>query len=1481
MPSSPRKRTTSVSRPKRKTKEKGAKASAAPPPTTGDRTSRRGRGKDEEAGGGGSRVPGLRPAKAGSAVARSPGLLADGTRELFPIVGVGASAGGLEAFTHLLAALPLDTGMGFVLVQHLDPDHESALAQILSRATSLPVHEITNDEVVQPNHVYVIPPDTNLSIAEGVLKIRARERTRVPLRSIDAFFESLAQDQHERAVGIVLSGTANDGTIGLEAIKAEGGITFAQDESAKHDSMPRSAVAAGCVDLVLSPGEMARELARIAKHPYIAGQPLAGPEDGGIFATNQGDNAEKVASHGYRRILSLLRSHSSVDFSLYKPTTVGRRIARRLLLSKKATLGDYASFLRSSAEEVEALYSDVLISVTSFFRNPEIFDFLERKILPELLRQRRDDPLRFWVAGCSTGQEAYSLAMAFAEAAEKAGRTRKLQIFATDVNEAVLEKARRGLYAKSLVADISPLRLRRFFVETEGGYRVSKALRETVIFARQNLIADPPFSRMDLVSCRNLLIYLEASGQKKAMPSFHYALKPGGFLLLGASESVGGFTRFFDPVDRKHKVYSKKPASNMALDLPVHEDRDEPAAPRPRAPVERPSGQEPLEGPRGELNAQREADRITVTQFAPPGVLVNEELQVLQFRGATGAFLESPTGKPSVDVLKMARSGLMLPLRSVIQQAREKNKPARKENVRVKRSGKTYRVNLEVVPLRNLRERCFLILFEEVAKATRGRELPDSPPPRADRVPASEKSNRIAELESELSETREYLQSMHEQLETANEEFQAANEEVQSANEELQSSNEELETSKEELESANEELTTVNEEMSNRNDELNRLNSDLVNLQTAGKVAILLLGKDLDIRRFGPQAEKQLDLLAGDVGRPIRHIRHDLVLGDATQTPLDLAGLSAEVISEGRELEREVRDKGGRWYSLRVRPYLTLDKKVDGAVIVLVDIDTLKRSEQALRESEARYRVMFESTNVGVSEIDSATGRLLRVNERFARMVGYLATELVGKTLADLTHPDDRASTSEGQSRLLRGEIPFYERDERFVRKDGRVVWVHLTVNLVGDVRSRPLHSVAITLDITERKQAEEALDQARRAMETLNVELVQSGVELSEADRRKDEFLAMLGHELRNPLSAVSYGLDLLGQDPSASERSQELRGMMTKQTQRIRTLLDQMLDIARLTSGKVVLSKECVDLADAVRTAVETVGPLVRARRHQLTLSLPPPGSALVLGDAVRLAQVVENLLTNAAKYTNEAGLISVTLESRGDEATLVIRDTGTGMSAELLPHVFEVFMQAPRTLERAMGGLGLGLSLVKRLIEMHEGHVSAASPGLGQGSEFVVTLRRLRDGRPQERLHGENAQPEIQPRRILVVEDEEELAMLLAGILEASGHQTLVVHDGPKALAAVRSFGPEVVLLDLGLPNMDGYEIAARIRQEHPDERILLIAATGYQRNEARLKQAGFDEHLIKPLDMQRLATLIARLDAEPTLELLNPLDPHRAS
>ncbi|MGH8525266.1 MAG: CheR family methyltransferase, partial [Gammaproteobacteria bacterium] len=499
----------------------------------------------------------------------------------------------------------------------------------------------------------------------------------------------------------------------------------------------------------------------------------------------------------------------------------------------------------------------MLISVTGFFRNPEAFETLKRKVFPKLLKQQRDDPLRCWVLGCSTGQEAYSIAMAFMECSGQAARPRKFQVFATDLNDRLLEKARHGLYTKNLVQHVAPERLCRFFLEEEGGYRVTKPIREMCVFARHNLLSDPPFSRMDLIACRNLLIYLEPSLQKKVLPTFHYALKPDGFLFLGASESIGSFANLFGPIDKKLKIYSKKAGLTPAFHLPT--SRSHPAAKIPAA-----AKVAPPEGYRAELTAQREADRVTVNHYAPPGVLINANLEILQFRGTTGPYLEPPKGKASLEVLRMAREGLMLPLRATINKAKKHNATARRENVRINRNGHTRTVNIEVTPLKNVKERCYLIVFEPAEK----RELPlDKLPKPRDQAVRHPDARRIAGLEAELDETRDYFQALQEQHDAANEELQASSEEVQSANEELQSINEELETFKEELESTNEELTTVNEEMANRNAELNRLNADLNNLHVTLNTAIVLVSRDLVVRSFTPLAEKTFNLIAADVGR--------------------------------------------------------------------------------------------------------------------------------------------------------------------------------------------------------------------------------------------------------------------------------------------------------------------------------------------------------------------------------------------------------------------------------------------------------------------------------------------------------------------------------------------------------------------------------------------------------------------------------------
>jgi two-component system, chemotaxis family, CheB/CheR fusion protein len=1545
----------------------------------------------------------------------------------FPIVGIGASAGGLEAFSALLKHLPLDTGMGFVLVQHLDPVHDSALTQLLGRATSLPIHEVTNNLRVEPNHVYVIPPNRTLSITAGVLKLGPRPKTRVPLRSIDFFFEALANDQRDHAIGVILSGTANDGTAGLEAIKAEGGITFAQDDSARYDSMPRSAVAAGSVDFVLSPEDIATELARIAKHPAVIGAlsgsstqagadrasattheddetplPSGGhgaPPTGAETARAEADRGARETrgartEEGFKRILLLLRRHSSVDFSLYKSSTIQRRIVRRMVLTKHGALDRYAEFLKGNDKELAALYSDVLISVTSFFRNPEAFDVLRRKVWPALLQQRGDEPLRVWTLGCSTGQEAYSIAMSFVEAADKAPRMRKLQVFATDLNDTLLNKARHGLYAKSIAQDLSPERLRRFFVEEEGGYRVGKALREMIVFARQNVMSDPPFSRVDIISCRNLLIYFEPGLQKKVFPIFHYALKPRGYLYLGASESIGGFTDLFEPLDKKHKIYTKKTAATPTFHLPTR-DRREPSgvSRRIRGPLPQHTDEGgAANGFRGELSAEREADRVSVNQFAPPAVLIDADLQILQFRGPTAAYLEPPTGKASFDLLKMARSGLMMPLRSAINKAKKESATARREHVRIEENGHAREVNIEVIPLKNLRERRFLVVFEDAdahgatAASSRGtRRSGDTSRAPKDRDARGAESRRSALLEAELAEMRDYAQSIQEQHEASNDELQASNEEVQSANEELQSINEELETSKEELESANEELTTLNEEMANRHAELNRLHSDLINIQTSAHQAIVLLGRDLTIRRFSVPAEKQLNLMASDVGRPFSHVRHNLALSD-------LESVITEVIDSARATEREVQDKDGRWFSLRVRPYITPDNTADGAVLVLVDINDLKRSELATASAREYAENIIGTMREPLVVLDPHL-RVKSVNRAFYRTFGVTAADTVGRFIYELGNgqwdiPRLRAlleeilpqnhtiedylvewdfeqlgrrsmlvnarrmhSSEASQGRIVmavedvterktveaavrdseeryrtlfdlgpvavyscnaagvietfnhraaelwgrapaigdpterfcgsfrmfrsdgglmpRGECPMAEvvagtlsqvRDAEVVieQPDGTLVTVIVNIRPLKNQQGDITGAINCFYDITERKQAEETL---------------------RDADRRKTEFLAMLAHELRNPLAPILVSIEILRRAKGLEESDVESRrdlsdrvdhalDVLQRQVGQMVRLVDDLLDAGRISRGKIDLRLERVELASVVYHVVDAARPISDRREQELTVTLP--GAPVhVDADPTRLGQIIGNLLNNACKFTERGGHVWLTVEREEESGGVVIsvRDTGIGIAADQLEHVFEMFTQVGTTLERSLTGLGIGLTLVKTLTEMHGGTVEVHSPGVGQGSEFVVRL-------PLAVETGTAARPastrsvSTTPLRILIVDDNHDSADMLATLLQFAGHETFTAHDGPAAVDMAEELDPDVILLDIGLPILNGYEAARRIRElRGRGRRPLLIALTGWGQDEDRRRseQAGFDAHLVKPVDDAVLGRLLADLDA----------------
>lgn len=1389
----------------------------------------------------------------------------------FRIVAIGASAGGLEAFTRLLHQLSPNTGMAFVLVQHLDPSRESALTTLLSRATSMPVTEVTDNTCVEPNHVYVIPPNTRMVIVSRVLKLLPRKKTDGQYRPIDTFLESLAEDQKERAIAVILSGTASDGTLGCEAIKAEGGITLAQDQSAKFDSMPHSAITADCVDFVMPPEDIAAELDRIAQQPLITPDLISGPidtQDLEVAARAVTERrAQKVSGtrrDPFKQILLLLRNSTGVDFSFYKPNTLQRRIARRMMLSRHNTLDRYLRHLRQDARELQDLYQDMLISVTGFFRNPAAYEVLKKQVWPKILRKRRpDEPVRVWVPGCSTGQEPYSIAMSFLEYAARKGANVPIQIFASDLNDALLDKARSGVYARSLVNDISPERLRRFFIEENGAYRISKAIRDVCIFARQNILGDPPFSRLDLISCRNLLIYLESSTHKEILHTLHYSLRPNGFIFLGNSETITPNEDLFATVDKKSRIYQKK--SSISLPLSLQLPSSFAVQHRARTPMKN----QGIVRETSELDAQKEADRVMLSKYAPAGVLVNRDLDVLQFRGATSHYLTPAAGRASFNVLKMAREGLLLPLRSTINKARRESRRIRKENVQLDEYGKIITVNIEVIPLNSSGEPFYLILFEPPAShrsrktaAGKDRKTDSKPAVTSDepRETNAHQNRALTKMRRELTETRDYLQSVLEEHDASSEELQASNEEVQSANEELQSFNEELETAKEELESANEELLTVNEEMQSRNLELNRLNSDLSNLLNSISISVVLLAKDLTIRRFTPTAQKELSLQLADVGKRIGRISNDFAIAD-------LESIVKEVIETVSPRQLEVRNKSGRWYSLRLFPYLTLDDQVDGAVLILVDIDVLKREEQIA----SRLAAIVESSEDAILS-KSLEGIILTWNDGAKRMFGYEAEEMIGKPIYLLTVPERIDEERRVLEAVKTGEPSSYFETLR-VTKDGRLVDVAMSIGPIRNREGKVIAASSIAHNITERKRFERELEASLQRER-------EARAEAETANRVKDEFLAMVSHELRTPLNAIAGWARMLHSGKLDQPTTERAFDTVERNAAALGTIINDLLDTSRIISGKLELERRPINLKDVVDAALHVNENAATAKNIEVQLDLEPVGGE-VIGDAVRLEQAIWNLLSNAIKFSSPGGKVNVTLRAKDNVARIMITDNGRGIPKAFLPHVFERFQQGDSSEKRLQGGLGLGLWIARQIVESHKGSIHAESEGDGKGATFTIVLplsteterkRVVAPAQPNSSSRSREVEAdkvlEIIPKlKLLVVDDEPDTRELVAFALRRYGAEVKACGSAREAIAELKQWRPDLIVSDIGMPGEDGYEMMRAIRALLPELGGLTpaIALTGYAsaNDQEKARSAGYQAHLAKPVELDELANVVAEL------------------
>ena len=1312
----------------------------------------------------------------------------DDAREFY-IVGVGASAGGLEALERMFKNVSIDTGMAFVVVQHLSPDFKSVMDELLSRHTAMTIHRVEDGMPVEPNSVYLIPPKKEMIISDGRLLLTDRDPDQASHHPIDDFFRSLAHDAGSNAIAVILSGTGSDGSRGIRDIHEAGGLVITQTEaSAKFDGMIKSAMETGIVDVSVPPERVGEILTRYINHPLRSqwGEDASGPVD----------------ESSLERIFRLLQQRHKIDFNYYKPTTIGRRIERRIQLNHNGGLEEYVRQLESEPQEVDRLYKDLLIGVTRFFRDQDAFAALERELPGRLLKMKPGDEFRGWVAACATGEEAYSIAILIHECLEDMNRDVDVKIFATDVHRASLDVAHRGVYPETALQDLPATRRERYFTKSEAGWQIKPEIRQMIVFAPHNLVKDAPFTKTDLITCRNLLIYLRPQAQKKVLSLFHFGLKTGGMLFLGSSESPGELSGEFETLDERAKLYSKRRDVRLPADVRTFLP-DPTGMVRPSTPAAAPAP--------GTL--QPVYDDL-LAQFMPPGLLIDERREVVHTFGGAGRFLRMRDGRLTHNLLEMVDGDLKLALAGAFQRLAKGEEQVRFGRVSAKTTEGDENVEVAVSKVSDRGAvGYFLVTFAAV-------ESPGTPVVEAGSMDLADATrDRVIDLEQELRYTKENLQATIEELETSNQELQATNEELVASNEELQSTNEELH-------SVNEELYTVNAEYQKKISELTELTNDMENLLVSTEVHTLFLDAGDCIRKFTPKMAEVFNLIPGDIGRRIEGFTQNIRCADLSQK-------LAHVLETGERHEEQTQDAQGNDFLLRILPYRS-GTKISGTVLTLIDISALKRAEERF----AHLSAIVETSDDAILSKD-LDGTILSWNAGAVNLYGYSEEEAVGRNVR-LIVPDDKRDELEEIFRRIRRAESIRTLETRRIAKDGTILDVSLSISPMFDKSGNLAGAAAIGRNTTRRKTAERKLE---------------------EEIRRRDDFLAMLSHELRNPLGAVLGATRILIEqnDAEAGDGPHPLQ-VIQRQAEHMATLLNDLLDVSRISKGRIKLQKSVVDLTALTSPAVETVRPLLERNEQRCELSVPD-SPVWVDVDSERIQQILINLLTNASRYSPSGEIITLAIDPQDGIASISVKDNGIGIHPESIEDIFDMFVQGDQSIDRSDGGMGVGLALVKQLIELHGGNVYAKSPGPGQGSEFVVELPISPPPRSQQ-LEQTSDAGRLHARRVLLIEDNTDAREMMVTILEMRGFEVIDAADGRSGLKLAKDSRPDVAIVDIGLPELDGYEVARRIRADRDTKGIRLIALTGYGQEEDKRNalDAGFDHHLTKPLSPDKLIEIL---------------------
>ncbi|QGM98866.1 CheR family methyltransferase [Methylocystis parvus] len=1362
-----------------------------------------------------------------------------------PLCALGASAGGITALKKFFKCVKNDLGLAYVVIVHLAPDQPSSLSEIIATQTSMPVSQINHGAKLKPDCVYVIPPNRELVIDGDDITARPFSGAKGRRSPIDMFFQSVAEGRGD-GIAVLLSGSGSDGTLGVRAVKEAGGVIFAQEPGeAEFPMMPESAIATGVVDFVVPIATLTERLAEVVRSKKK------------IFQGNEEDAEQQV-----RQIVAFLRRRVGHDFSDYKRPTIMRRLARRMQVVRQESFADYYRYLQSNKNEVHELFSDLLISVTSFFRDPEAFAALAEKVVKPLFDKLDDEAsIRVWVIGCATGEEAYSIGILLLEEAARRGAYPIMQIFASDIDDMALATAREGRYPKSIEADVSDERLRRFFVMEDAHYRVRKELRDLVLFASHSALKDPPFIKIDLITCRNLLIYLQRELQRQLCGLFHYALRANGYVFLGSAETIDINQSQFSAIDRDARIYvSLGQAEKVAPILPQLTSDFRAVEHR----VAQPTQLEPV------LSVGH-AHVAALERSAPPSVLVDGSFKILHLSPNVGRFFRPLEGPFSTELPAQVRPELRVDLKLALQRAFEKGETSLSVPIPVAFNGDAHLVALHVTPCAAVDQSVAgqaLVLFMDLGKAPGADEISDV---------EGVNSGELKRLRQELTAAQDRLSAGRREYEQATQDSRAANEELQSINEEYRSTAEELETSKEELQSINEELQTVNGELKNKLEAISTAHNDLQNLVAATEIGTLFLDPNLKIRFFTPRIHDYFNISKTDIGRVISDFRHRLVYDGLEQ---DVAGVLKNLIP----VDRDIKTSDGRWLSMQVRPYRTLEEQIDGVVVTFTDITKLKLAEQGLA-AELRAMARLQELSTKVMEADQFERPMGTILDAIVELIGADMGSIqlydeASQTLRLLVHRGfqkrfldhfatvDASSASASGAALLKGERLAFEDVEKEPA---------LAVNLkeIRDagyraVVSAPLYATSgrmvgmLSLYFREPHQFSphelRLVDIcARQAADAISVYLLQQA--LREADRRKDEFLAMLAHELRNPLTPIHNALHVLKRSALPAPEVERLHDLIERQASHLVRLVDDLLDVARITRGKIELRCFPIDLKDAVRQAIETTMPLFEAKGQHIDVSMPEE-PLVVDGDVVRLSQVFSNLLNNASKFTPAEGHVALSMDLVGDNVVVRVRDDGAGFSPQALAHAFELFNQGDKPSGLGRSGIGVGLALARGIVELHGGKIKIFSQGAGKGSEIEVTLAHSK-AKAAVSAQLPSSPAKMPTVRVLVVEDQRDVAETLALLIQSLGGETCTTEDGASALAAIEEFKPNLVITDIGLPGMDGYELASQIRKLVKGQKVVLAALSGWGQEEVRQRalKAGFDFYFVKPIEIDALTRLLS--------------------